>query len=118
MGNRSDFNSRSGVLATRTALISFFLLAANMSNETKLKFDPSASVEPRVEQIRGGTRIHITTLIVAGALIALVIIAIGLLLGFNTELAKAHGEGLLQALSYLVFTLVGILGGYRLKQGE
>jgi hypothetical protein len=59
-----------------------------------------------------------TTLIVAGALIALVIIAICLLVAFNSEIAKAHGETLLQALLYLLFTLVGLLGGYKLKHGE
>ena len=89
-----------------------------MAGQSKLQIDPGASVVTRVEQIRGGTRIHMTTLIVAGALIALAIIAICVVLAFNSELAKARGDQLLQALLYFVFTLVGILGGSRLKQGE
>jgi hypothetical protein len=44
--------------------------------------------------------------------------AICLLLAINFELAKVHGGGLLQTLLYVLFTLVKILGGYRLKHGE
>jgi hypothetical protein len=118
MGDLSDFKSRSRALATRTALISSFLLAANMANQTKFKLDPGASVEPRVEQIRGGTRIHMTTLIVAGVLMVVIILAGCGLLAFNHELAKTHGAILLQALIYLLFALVGVLTGYKLKHGE
>ena len=90
----------------------------NSTNQQNLGSASSGHASPKVEQIRGGTRVLITQIIVAGSLIALIIAAICILLFADPELAKAYGSDILKALIYALFVLFGILAGSRITRRD
>ena len=83
-----------------------------MTAKNRVRTTPNSSPTSETEtaQVQGDTKVRMTHMIVAGSLLALLMIILAIFLCKNPDLAKSHGAAFVQALLYLGFALLGAFG--------